>query len=78
MAKFKTGKVISDKMQKTVTVKVSYRLKHPFYKKLITRSKNFKAHDELGAKIGQAVNIIETKPYSKEVKFKVLEVIKNA
>lgn len=78
MAQFKKGKVISDKMQNTVTVKVSYKVKHPFYKKLITKSENFKAHNELGAKIGQAVKIIETKPYSKEVKFKVLEVMKNA
>jgi len=63
-------------MEKTVVVKVSTKVKHPLYKKLITKSRNIKAHDELGAKIGETVKIAQTKPYSKSVSFKVMEVIK--
>ncbi len=76
MSQFKTGVVISNKMQKTVVVKVSTKVKHSFYKKLITRTKKFKAHDEADVKVGQKVRIAETKPISKEVHFKVLEVLK--
>jgi len=76
MSQLKTGVVISNKMQKTVVVKVSTKVKHPFYKKLITRTKKFKAHDEVDVKVGQKVRIVETKPISKEVHFKVLEVLK--
>lgn len=71
MQQAKIGVVVSDKMEKTVTVKVVTRIKHPLYKKFITRSKKIKAHDELGAKIGEKVKIIETKPISKDVHFKV-------
>lgn len=76
MSQNKTGVVISDKMDKTVVVRVSSKVKHPLYKKQITKSRNIKAHDELGAKIGEKVKIAQTKPYSKSVSFKVLEVIK--
>ena len=76
MPQSKVGTVISDKMEKTVVVKVTAKVKHPFYKKLITRSAKFKAHDEIGAKIGQTVKIVETKPLSKDVHFKVLEILK--
>lgn len=71
MQQAKIGVVVSDKMEKTVTVKVVTRIKHPLYKKFITRSKKIKAHDELGAKIGEKVKIVETKPISKDVHFKV-------
>ncbi len=76
MLQVKTGTVVSNKMAKTVVVKVVTKVKHPFYKKVITKSKNFKAHDELGAKLNDKVKIIETKPISKDTHFKVLEVIK--
>jgi len=76
MSQNKIGIIISDKMEKTVVVKVSTKVKHPLYKKLITKSRNIKAHDELGAKIGETVKIAQTKPYSKSVSFKVMEVIK--
>lgn len=74
MPQIKTGIVVSSKMQKTVVVKVSTKVKHRLYKKLITKTKKFKAHDEIGVKIGQKVKIIETKPISKDIHFKVMEV----
>ncbi len=76
MSQNKTGVVVSDKMEKTVVVKIISKVKHPLYKKQLTRSKNIKAHDELGAKTGDKVKIAQTKPYSKTVAFKVLEVLK--
>lgn len=76
MSKVKTGTVISTKMLKTVVVEIKLQIKHPLYKKAITRTRNFKAHDEIGVQIGQKVKIAETKPYSKSVHYKVLEVIK--
>ncbi len=76
MSKIKTGVVISTKMQKTVVVKIVTVVKHPLYKKQIKRSKKIKAHDEIGVKINDKVKIAETKPTSKSVNFKVLEVIK--
>lgn len=69
----KTGVVISTKMKNTVVVKTSAKEKHPFYQKLINRNRKYKAHDDLGVIIGQKVKIIETKPISKDVHFKVLE-----
>lgn len=74
MPQIKTGIVVSSKMQKTVVVKVSTKVKHRLYKKLITKTKKFKAHDEIGVKIGQKVKITETKPISKDIHFKVMEV----
>ncbi len=76
MAQIKSGVVISDKMEKTVVVNISMTKKHPLYKKRISFSKKIKAHDELGVKTGDKVKIVETKPYSKTVNFKVMEVIK--
>lgn len=75
MSQFKIGTVISNKMQKTIVVKVDMPKKHPLYKKLIKKSKKIKVHDELDAKIGQKVKIIETKPISKDVHFETLEVL---
>lgn len=76
MAHIKTGQVISEKMAKTVVVKVVSRVKHPLYKKQMTRSKNIKAHTEIEVNVGDKVKIAETKPISKTVHFKVLEVVK--
>lgn len=75
MAKSEIGEVTSNKMTKTVVVKVESKTKHPLYKKLIKRTRKFKAHDDVGVKIGQKVKIIETKKYSKDVHFKVTEVL---
>jgi len=76
MAQVKVGIVESIKMQKTIVVKVESKVKHPLYKKLIKRSKKIKAHDEIGVNIGNKVRIVETKPISKGVNFKVMEVVK--
>ena len=78
MAKVLTGEVVSTKMQKTVIVKVKHQRHHPIYKKLIRRSKRFKVHNEDSAVLlGNTVKIIETKPLSKEKRWKILEVVKH-
>ena len=67
------GVVVSDKMDKTVTVKVEHRIMHPLYKKFIRRSKKYAAHDENNAcKIGDTVSIRECRPISKRKKWEVL------
>jgi small subunit ribosomal protein S17 len=67
------GVVVSDKMQKTVVVEVKRYVKHPKYKKYITRSKRYKAHDETNRfKVGDAVSIRETRPISKDKHFEVI------
>ena len=66
------GKVVSDKSNKTIVVEVKRRFVHPFYGKVISRSKKYHAHDEKNKfKEGQTVSIIECKPYSKTKKFQV-------
>lgn len=67
------GVVVSDKMDKTVVVKVERRLMHPLYKKFIRRSKKYAAHDEAnGAKIGDVVQIRECRPISKRKRWEVV------
>jgi len=67
------GVVVSDKMDKTITVKVEHRIMHPLYKKFIRRSKKYAAHDENNAcKIGDTVSIRECRPISKRKKWEVL------
>ena len=74
--KTRIGVVVSDKMDKTVVVKVERQFKHPFYGKAVRRTKNFKAHDEQNQyKVGSLVKIIETRPLSKEKCWRVLELI---
>lgn len=69
-----TGTVVSDKTDKTVTVKVERRVKHPLYGKIIRRSKKYHAHDEDNAyKAGETVRIEETKPISKTKTWRVLD-----
>jgi small subunit ribosomal protein S17 len=68
------GTVVSDKMDKTVVVRVDRRVTHPLYKKIITRSKKFAAHDEENAfHIGDQVRIRECRPLSKRKSFEVIE-----
>ena len=72
----KTGQVVSDKMQKTIIVSVSYLRKHPIYHKTVRRTSRFKAHDEANeARIGDIVRIEETRPLSKEKRWRLLEVV---
>ena len=76
MRKTRIGKVVSDKMDKTVVVAVRTTQRHPVYKKTITRTKKFKAHDENNeAKVGDTVSIMETRPLSKEKRWRVVEII---
>ena len=74
----KVGIVQSDKMTKTVTVRVDRLVKHPTYRKYIKRRKKFMAHDELGAAIGDKVRIIETRPLSARKRWRVVEIIQKA
>jgi len=76
MPQIKLGTIVSTKMDKTVVVEVRLRKIHPLYKKVLKRSVRIKAHDELDTKIGQKVKIEETKPFSKQVHFKIVEVVK--
>ena len=72
-----TGTVTSDKTDKTVTVKVERKVKHPLYGKIMRRSKKYHAHDEENAfKEGDTVRIEETKPISKTKTWKVIETVK--
>ena len=72
-----TGVVISDAMDKTLVVSVDRMVKHPIYKKRIKRVKRFKVHDEKNeAKKGQKVKIAETRPLSKEKRWRLIEVVK--
>ncbi len=74
MAQMITGTVISTKMQKTVVVNVESKMRHPLYKKVIKRSRRFKAHCELeGIVDGDVVQIQSTRPRSKEVSFEVVK-----
>ena len=77
--KTRTGYVISDKMEKTVVVQVTDLTQHPLYKKTIQRRARFKVHDEENAcGIGDLVRIMETRPISKEKRWRVIEVVEKA
>ena len=77
--KVREGLVVSDKMQKTVVVALERRVAHPVYGKMITRSKNVKAHDEENsAKTGDRVRIMETRPLSKDKRWRVVEIVERA
>lgn len=74
-----TGTVISDKMQKTVIVRIATLSKHKKYGKMIRKFNKYKVHDEKGtAHVGDTVRIVETRPLSKDKRFRVVEVIKKA
>lgn len=74
-----TGLVVSDKMDKTVVVKITTKVLHPLYKKYLTKSVKYKAHDENNnAKAGDTVRIIECRPISKEKCWNLQEVIERA
>jgi small subunit ribosomal protein S17 len=74
--KVREGLVVSDRMDKTVVVAVETRKVHPLYKKAIRVSKKYKAHDENNAcKIGDKVKIVETRPLSKEKRWRVTEIM---
>lgn len=72
------GKVVSTKMNKTVIVEVERLVIHPMYKKRVKKTQRFAAHNELELKLGDTVEIVSTKPYSKTKKFRVNSVMKAA
>ncbi len=75
----KQGRVASNKMEKTIVVVSETRVRHPVYQKIVRRSKKFKAHDEQNtANIGDLVRIIECRPYSKEKRWRLVEIVERA
>src|SRR5690242_20230937 len=77
--KTREGLVVSDKMQKTVVVAVERRVPHPVYGKMVTRTRKLKAHDEENsAKVGDTVRIVETRPLSKDKRWRVVEIMQRA
>ena len=74
-----TGKVISDKMDKTITVKIERQVKHPLYGKFIKRSTKVHAHDEANeCKMGDTVTVVECRPLSKSKSWQLVEVVEKA
>ena len=77
--KERIGKVVSNKMTKTIVVAVERRVKHPKYGKFINKTTKFAAHDEINdAKIGDIVRIMETRPLSKTKRWRLVEIIERA
>lgn len=73
--KVRQGVVVSNKMEKTVVVKVERRVQHPLYGKVVLRSNKFKAHDLLSCDVGDRVEIAETRPLSKEKRWRVTQIL---
>ena len=79
LRKERVGMVVSDKMDKTIVVAISERVKHPLYKKIVSRTKKFKAHDEHNeCGIGDKVLIADTRPLSKDKCWRLVEIIEKA
>jgi len=77
--KVRVGLVVSDKMDKTVVVAIDRRMPHPQYGKMVTRTAKLKAHDEANsAKVGDTVRIMETRPLSKDKRWRVVEIVERA
>ncbi len=79
LRKTRTGKVVSDKMEKTITVAVEDHVKHPLYGKIVKRTYTLKAHDENNeAKVGDTVKVMETRPLSKDKRWRLVEIVEKA
>lgn len=77
--KLRVGKVISTKMQKSISVMIEKTVKHPVYKKYYKKTSKFMAHDEKNeCKVGDVVKIMETKPYSKNKRWRLVEILERA
>ena len=77
--KVRVGKVVSDKMDKTVVVAIAGRVAHPLYKKIVGRTYKLKAHDENNqCGIGDTVKVMETRPLSKDKRWRVVEIVEKA
>ena len=76
LRKVRTGKVVSDKMDKTIVVAVEDHVKHPLYKKIVKRTYKVKAHDENNeCRKGDTVKVMETRPLSKDKRWRLVEVV---
>ena len=79
MRKTQVGRVVSDKMDKTVVIAIEDSVRHPKYKKIIKRTVKFKAHDEQNqCSVGDRVRVMETRPLSKDKRWRVVEIITKA
>jgi len=77
--KTRIGTVVSDKMDKTVVVAIKTKVRHPLYGKMVNRTRKFKAHDEENScGVGDTVKIMETRPISKDKRWRVVEIIEKA
>ncbi|CDI50808.1 30S ribosomal protein S17 [Clostridium tetani] len=77
--KTRTGRVVSDKMDKTIVVAVETKVRHPLYGKIMNKTTKFKAHDENNeAKINDRVSIMETRPLSKDKRWRLVEIVEKA
>jgi small subunit ribosomal protein S17 len=79
LRKTRVGKVVSDKMDKTIVVAVTDHVRHPLYKKIIKRTYKLKAHDENNeCRIGDTVRVMETRPLSKDKRWRIVEITERA
>ena len=79
MRKTRVGVVVSDKMDKTITIAVKYRVRHPLYGKIMNRPTKIKAHDENNeCGIGDTVRVMETRPLSHDKRWRLVEIIEKA
>jgi len=79
LRKTRTGKVVSDKMDKTITVAVEDHVKHPLYGKIVKKTYKLKAHDENNeCKVGDTVKVMETRPISKDKRWRLVEIVEKA
>ena len=79
LRKTRTGKVVSDKMDKTIVVAVEDHVKHPLYKKIVKRTYKLKAHDENNeCKVGDTVKVMETRPLSRDKRWRLVEIMEKA
>ena len=79
LRKTRIGKVVSDKMDQTITVAIEDHVKHPLYGKIVKKTVKFKAHDENNdCGIGDTVKIMETRPLSKDKRWRLVEIIEKA
>ena len=79
LRKTRTGKVVSDKMDKTIVVAIEDHVRHPLYGKIVKRTYKLKAHDEMNeCGIGDTVKVMETRPLSKDKRWRLVEIIEKA
>ena len=79
LRKTRVGKVVSDKMDKTIVVAIEDHVKHPLYKKIVKKTYKLKAHDEKNeCNIGDTVKVMETRPLSKDKRWRLVEIVEKA